>query len=162
MHLPHLPRSAGGGSYPWPGLRFPYIPIRWNFSLSTKLILLVVIPLALTSVVTLPLTMTDLNKLAAVTNIEWLEDEILLVDTHLVAFEHQIEMESIHLTQSPVVMEAVRNSDDGTIKSFLLSSKARMGFQYLQIVDQYGVRLGFWDQSGVALDQKFIDEVESG
>ena len=161
MHLPHLPRSVGGGSYSWPRLRFPHILGWWNFSLSTKLILLVVIPLALTSAVTLPLTMTELNKLAAVTNLELLEDEILLVNTHLMAFENESEMEAIHLAQNPVVIEAVRNSDDATIKSSLLSSRARLGFQYLQVVDRYGVRLGFEEQSGVSLDRKLIDETES-
>lgn len=129
--------------------------------MSTKLILLVVIPLALTSAVTLPLTMTELNKLAAVTNLELLEDEILLVNTHLSAFENDIEMEAIDLAQSTVVMEAVRNSDDATIKSALLLPRDRMGFQYLQVVDRHGVRLGFEDQSGVALDRKLINETES-
>ena len=164
MHLPqlpHLPRSGVGGSHSWPGLRFLHIPMPWSCSLSTKLILLVVIPLALTSAVTLPLTMTELNKLAAVTNLELLEDEILLLNTHLVAFENEIETEAIRLAQNPVVVEAARNSDDVTIKSYLLSSRSRVGFQYLQVVDRYGVRLGFEVLSGVSLDRKLIDQTES-
>jgi len=133
----------------------------WNFSLSTKLILLVVVPLALTSAVTLPLTMTELNKLASVTNLDLLEDEILLVKTHFDAFEKEIDEEATALSHNPAVVEAVRKSDDAEIKIVLFSSRARMGFQYLQVVDRYGARLGFDDQSGVVSDRKLINQTES-
>ena len=86
MNLPHLPnlsRRHMSSRYARPSIRLPKFPVLWDFSLSTKLILLVIIPLALTLAVTLPLTMTGLNKLASVTSAERLEDEIILVDKHL-------------------------------------------------------------------------------
>ena len=86
----------------------PKIPILANISLSTKLILLVVIPLALTLVVTLLLTVTGLNRLASMTSTERLQDEILLVDKHFELLEKEIERAADDIVQDPAFLAMVR------------------------------------------------------
>jgi hypothetical protein len=86
MNIPRLLHREPRKSIGLGGLSLPDFSVRRGFSLSTKLTLLVVIPLALTLAVTLPLTVTGLNQLASVTGTERLEDEILLVDKRLKLF----------------------------------------------------------------------------
>ncbi|MQG35059.1 MAG: hypothetical protein FI717_12245 [SAR202 cluster bacterium] len=51
-----------------------------DLSLSTKLILLVVVPLSLTLAVTLPLTVAGLNRLASETSTSQLEGELRIIE----------------------------------------------------------------------------------
>jgi hypothetical protein len=56
--------------------------ISWvdRFSLSTKLVLLVVLPLALTLAVTLPMTGNGLNRLESKTSADRLDEEVQIIN----------------------------------------------------------------------------------
>ena len=121
--------------------------------------MLVVLLLALTLAVTLPLTVTGLNKLASVTSTERLEDEIILVNKHFEAFEEDVNRATDDIAFDLSVVSAVRDSDTAKIRSALLSAKVRFGLQHLEIVDQNGVQLGHQHQIGIHYDRKAMDEV---
>ena len=91
--------------------RLPKIPIVGNFSFSTKLILLVVVPLALTLMVVLPLTVTGLNRLASVMSTERLDDEVAIINQQFEKFEAQLEREADLLASDPILLRAVREND---------------------------------------------------
>ena len=78
MNLLHLSRRQPGDHQLHRSL--PRIPIPGELSFSTKLILLVVVPLAMTLAVTLPLTVTGLNRLASIIAMEQLSDEISMME----------------------------------------------------------------------------------
>lgn len=142
MNLSHLPRHHIPNSDSRPGLGMPKIPILANISLSTKLILLVVIPLALTLVVTLLLAVTGLNRLASMTSTERLQDEILLVDKHFELLEKEIERAADDIAQDPAFLAMVRGSDQLGTRSIVLSSLVNLGLQHLEVFDRNGVSFG--------------------
>ncbi|MDE0823187.1 MAG: hypothetical protein OSB07_04345 [Dehalococcoidia bacterium] len=78
-----------------------------------------VIPLALTLAVTLPLTVTGLNQLASVTGTERLEDEILLVDKRLKLFGDDLEKSASTLAENRILLESVLESDSLVVRSIL-------------------------------------------
>ena len=78
MNLPLLSHGQSAGNKA--RLRFSRIPVLRDLSFSTKLILLVAVPLAMTLAVTLPLTVTGLNRLASVIAEERLAEEVTIVD----------------------------------------------------------------------------------
>ena len=122
--------------------------------MSTKLTLLVVIPLALTSAVTLPLTVTGLNKLAAVTSTERLEDEILLVDNHFERFEENLERTANDISNNPILLAAVRDSKITEIRSILHSFNIALGLQHLEVFDEKGVSFTHEHQSEATADMR--------
>jgi len=137
----------------------PAMPKLWNLSLSTKLILLVVIPLALTLAVTLPLTMTGLNKLASVTSAERLEDEVLLVGKHLDLFEFEIGRSADEVAGDEDLITAVQNSDTESVKEILLASRGRLGLQHLEVAGLEGHRLGHEHQGSGDIGQESIEHL---
>ena len=120
----------------------PKIPILANISLSTKLILLVVIPLALTLVVTLLLAVTGLNRLASMTSTERLQDEILLVDKYFELLEKEIERAADDIAQDPAFLAMVGGSDHLGTRSIVLFSLVNLGLQHLEVFDRNGVSFG--------------------
>ena len=161
MNIPHLPHRRTGEPSTWPSLRLPGFSIRRGFSLSTKLTLLVVIPLALTLAVTLPLTVTGLNQLASVTSAERLEDEIRLVDEHLKMFGDDLERTAEDLSENMVLLEAVKNSDSLTVRSVLHESRMRYSLQHLEIVDRNGLNLGHEFQTGMDVNQEELNQLKA-
>ena len=119
------------------GFRWPRLPFRPNFCLSTKLTLLVVIPLAMTLAVTLPLTVTGLNKLA-----ERLKDEILLVDKHFEQFKNDLERAGREISRDPILVAAVRDPFTQRVKSILNSYNIWFGLQHLEVLNDKGGSLG--------------------
>ncbi|MCH7843482.1 MAG: HAMP domain-containing protein [Chloroflexi bacterium] len=161
MNLPYLSRRQTAGLDARPSFRLPRILIWADFSLSTKLILLVVIPLVLTLAATLPLTVTGLNRLASVTSTERLEDEIVLVVSHIGLFEEKLNRAADDFARDPVLLAAVRESNSLRIRTILLSSMLRFGFQHLEVVDANGVRSAYEHQAGGTLGQKSTNELNA-
>jgi len=114
----------------------------------------VVIPLVLTLAVTLPLTVTGLNKLAAVTGAERLEDEILLVDNHFEQFEENLERTANDISNDPILLAAVRDSNLMGVKSILHSFNIALGLQHLEVFDENGVSFSHEQQSEGAMDMR--------
>jgi len=131
------------------GFRWPRLPFRPNFCLSTKLTLLVVIPLAMTLAVTPPLTVTGLNKLASLTSTERLEDEILLVDKHFEQFKNDLERAGREISRDPILVAAVRDPFTRRVKSILNSYNIRFGLQHLEVLNDKGGSLGQGLYAGV-------------
>lgn len=154
MNLPHLRHRPNGDSRGRSGFTWPRLPFRPNLSLSTRLTLLVVIPLVLTLAVTLPLTVTGLNKLAAVTGAERLEDEILLVDNHFEQFEENLERTANDISNDPILLAAVRDSNLMGVKSILHSFNIALGLQHLEVFDENGVSFSHEQQSEGAMDMR--------
>ena len=157
MDLPLLRHRPTVESRDSSGSRWPRLSFRPNFSLSTKLTLLVVIPLALTLAVTLPLTVTGLNKLAAVTSIEKLEDEILLVDKHFEQFEENLERTANDISNDPILLAAVRDSNITGIKSILHSFNLTLNLQHLEVFDEMGVSFTHEHQAVTGMDMRSED-----
>jgi len=154
MNLPHLRHRPNGDSRGRSGFTWPRLPFRPNLSLSTRLTLLVVIPLVLTLAVTLPLTVTGLNKLAAVTGAERLEDEILLVDNHFEQFEENLKRTANDISNDPILLAAVRDSNLMGVKSILHSFNIALGLQHLEVFDENGVSFSHEQQSEGAMDMR--------
>ena len=148
MNLSNHPHHRADAWYAGPSFEFPRVHTHKNLSLSTKLVLLVVIPLALTMAVTLPLTVTGLDKLASVTSAERLEDQILLVEKHLRLFQADIERAASEMARDPALLAAVQESNNQEIDSILLGSRALLRMQHLEVVDGDGSMLGHVHHAG--------------
>ncbi|MCH7736387.1 MAG: HAMP domain-containing protein [Chloroflexi bacterium] len=129
--------------------------------MSTKLTLLVVIPLAMTLAVTLPLTVTGLNKLASVTSTERLEDEVLLVDKNIGLFETELNRVADDFSQDPILLAMARESNGVAIKNILMAAKIRLGVEHLEVVDGMGMSLGHEHEPGAALDSQSMNELNA-
>ena len=113
-----------------------------DLSLSTKLILLVVVPLSLTLAVTLPLTVAGLNRLASETSTSQLEGELRIIEEQFEQLEEQLERPADEFTKNPALHHAVRNGDEAELASLLLSARIVMDVQHLEVLDISGARLG--------------------
>ena len=123
--------------------------------------MLVVIPLALTLAVTLPLTFTGLNQLSSVTSNEKLDDEILLVDKHLKLFVDDLERASLALSGDPILMVATRESNSLVVRSLLHEARMRFSLQHLEVVDVNGLNLGHEHRSGMEVNQQEINQLKA-
>ena len=155
MNLPGLAHSRPAENRAHPGLT--RVPILTGLSFSTKLILLVVVPLVLTLVVTLPLTVTDLNRLASEISAERLDGAVRIIDQQFEDLEESLNNMADEIARNPRLLAAVRETDVPVIVSNLLSTRIRLGIQHLEVVDLNGVRLGHDHQPGTNYDWEAIN-----
>ena len=80
------------------------IPIVGDFSFSTKLILLVVVPLALTLMVVLPLTVTGLNRLASVIAADRLAGEVTVITQQFEKFGEKLDDDADDIAADPILL----------------------------------------------------------
>ena len=130
-----------------------------DLSLSTKLILLVVVPLSLTLAVTLPLTVAGLNRLASETSTSQLEGELRIIEEQFEQLEEQLERPADEFTKNPALHHAVRNGDEAELASLLLSARIVMDVQHLEVLDISGARLGHEHQVGTEFNEALAEEV---
>lgn len=130
------------------------LPRTPNISLSTKLILLVVGPLALTLAVTLPLTVTGLNRLASETSSQRLEEEIGVIGEQFADLENRLNQSADEIAKNPNLLSAVREADTAKIASNLLSISLVSDLQHLGVVDIKGVALGHEHQADSRFDER--------
>ena len=151
MNLPHLSHRRSGTDQSHLGI--PGIPVLRDLSFSTKLILLVVVPLALTLAVTLPLTVAGLNRLASVIAVDRLSEEVNLIGEQFEHYEKEFNNFADMVSEDKTLQGAVRAGDRSLVASSLLSARTRLGMQYLQVVDVNGSVVGFEQQSAGSYDQ---------
>ncbi len=140
MNLPLLSHGQSAGNKA--RLRFSRIPVLGDLSFSTKLILLVAVPLAMTLAVTLPQTVTGLNRLASVIAEERLAEEVTIIDQQFRHFEAVLNDAADSIAADPNLLNAVRGSNNSIIASSLLAKGTQLGLQFLQVVDAKGKVLG--------------------
>ena len=109
-----------------------------RFSLSTKLVLLVVLPLALTLAVTLPMTVNGLNRLESETSADRLDEEVQIINQQFAQFETNLAAATNSLAADPTLLQAIRDSDPPKIGSVLLSARIRMKLHHLEVVHKNG------------------------
>ena len=158
MNLPLLSHRNSGGDQTH--LSFPKIPVLRDLSFSTKLILLVVVPLAMTLAVTLPLTVTGLNRLASVIAVERLAEEVKLIDRQFRDFEDRLNDSADSVAFNAILLSAVRAGDRPLIISNLLATRTRLGLQHLQVVDLNGVIIAHEQQYDGMFDESEIRELQ--
>jgi len=124
------------------------------------LILLVVVPLAMTLAVTLPLTVTGLNRLASVIAVERLAEEVKLIDRQFRDFEDRLNDSADSVAFNAILLSAVRAGDRPLIISNLLATRTRLGLQHLQVVDLNGVIIAHEQQYDGMFDESEIRELQ--
>ncbi|MDA1129103.1 MAG: ATP-binding protein [Chloroflexi bacterium] len=103
---------------------------------------MVVVPLAITLLVTLPLTVTGLNRLASVIAVDRLAEEVKLIDLQFQKFKGDLNDSADSVASNSILLEAVHDGDQPRIISSLLTNRTRLGVQYVQVVDINGVVIG--------------------
>lgn len=141
-------------------LSFPRTPVLRDLSFSTKLILLVVVPLAMTLAVILPLTVTGLNRLASVIAVERLAEEVNLINQQFRHLEGELNDSADSIAFNAILLSAVRSGDQALVASSLLATRTRLGLQYLQVVDVNGAVLGHEQQYAHIFDESEIRELQ--
>ena len=109
-----------------------------GWSLSTKLVLLVVIPLALTLAITLPMTVTGLNRLESETSAGRLDEEVKIINQQFTEAELHLSTMADTVVADAALLQAIRDSDVPMINARLLSARTRMDLQHLEVVDKNG------------------------
>ena len=131
-----------------------------DLSFSTKLILLVVVPLAITLAVILPLTVTGLNRLASGIATERLAEEVQLIDQQFRHFESELNASADSVASNSVLLDAVRSGDQPLIDSSLLSMRVRLRLQHIQVVDLNGVIICHDQEYDVSFDKAEIRDLQ--
>ena len=158
MNLPLLSHRQLGDDHAH--LRLPMVPVLRDLSFSTKLILLVVVPLAMTLAVILPLTVTGLNRLASVIAEERLAEEVVLIEQQFKQFENQLSDSADSIAFNSILLKAVRDGDQLAVIASLLATRTSLGLQYLQVVDLNGVVIGRDQQYDGVFDESEIQELQ--
>lgn len=118
-------------------IRSVFVPFR-DWPLAGKLLALVLVPLILTLVITLFLTVTGLNQLEEKTSSEQLQQEVMIIRQQFAEMEAQLRLNASDLTGNPVVRSAIQNRELDTLKGFLLSFSLHSDINYLEVIDIKG------------------------
>ncbi|MEE8465332.1 MAG: ATP-binding protein, partial [Dehalococcoidia bacterium] len=121
---------------------------------------MVVVPLAMTLVVILPLTVTGLNRLASVIATERLAEEVKLIDQQFKRFELELNEQADSIAFNSILLSAVRAGDQPLVNSNLLATRSSLGLQYLQVVDLNGTVIGYAQQYEGVFDESEIRELQ--
>ena len=108
MNVPRRSHRWIAGYYAPLRLYCPRVLDLRNLSLSTKLTLLLLLPMALMLVVALPLTVSGLNRLASVTGTERLQEEVRIIEERFQHFEDQLNGAADDIAGNPILLAAVR------------------------------------------------------
>ncbi|MDA0264430.1 MAG: ATP-binding protein [Chloroflexi bacterium] len=135
------------------------LPVLADLSLSTRLMLLVVVPLVLTMAVTLPLTVIGLNRLASETSNERLAGEVPIIRDRFEDFQFDLGQLADGFAADPVLLSGVRDSNSALIVSNLLAMRVRHGLEHVEVVDVNGISLGHEHEKGRSLEQSSLDDL---
>ena len=112
-----------------------------DFPIGSKLLLLVVIPLGITLIVTLALTINGLNRLEAdASNTRLLEEE-RIISQQFAQLESNLDINAEKLASDPNLLGAVQGGDQATLRAILLSASTHSKLSHLQIVNIEGQTL---------------------
>jgi signal transduction histidine kinase len=112
-----------------------------RLSLATKLLLLVLLPLAVVMGVTVALVINALGQLESDTSIARLQDEVAVISQQFARIVADLELRSTSLSRDPSIVDAIENDAAG-INSFLLSTAIRANMSHLELVDADGSTVG--------------------
>lgn len=144
MNLLRRSRGRSGGNQA--DSTFPGMSMLAKLSLSTKLILLVAVPMRLTLAVTLPITVTGLNRLAGVIALERLGEEVRIIDQQFENFASELDDVADDVASDAGLLRSVRENNKSAITSSLLATRIRMRLHHLEVVDYQGVVVGLEQQ----------------
>jgi signal transduction histidine kinase len=114
-----------------------------DLPIATKLLLLVLVPLAITLVVTLVLTITGLSRLNADTSTAKLLEEQQIINHEFAQLEANLLVNIGRLSSDTALFEAVQRGDAGAVQGLLLATVVRSPeLSHLQVVDLEGQTLG--------------------
>ena len=112
-----------------------------RLSLATKLLLLVLLPLAVVLGVTVALVINALGQLESDTSIARLQDEVAVISQEFAKVEADLELRANGLAHDSAILNAVQQGTVG-IDSLLLSMAIRANLNHLELVDADGLTMG--------------------
>ena len=114
-----------------------------DLSLVKKLLLMVFVPLLIVLTVTLPLTVSGLNRLENETSTSRLLDEIKLMKQRFAQAESDLIVQTSKLADNSNMKGALERGDGGPLQNFINSSRLGGELQHMMIVDATGQPLEF-------------------
>ncbi len=112
-----------------------------DLPIAGKLLLLALVPLGITLVATLILTITGLNRLEAETGTAQLQEEVGIMGQQFSQLEANLKIITERLASDPSLLAAVQQGDKATLQATLLSNSIHSALDHLQIVDGEGQTL---------------------
>jgi signal transduction histidine kinase len=109
--------------------------------LATKLLLLVLLPLAVVLGITVALVINALGQLESDTSIARLQDEVAVISQEFAKVELDLELRATGLAHDSAILNAVQQGTAG-IDSLLLSMAIRANLNHLELVDADGLTVG--------------------
>lgn len=125
---------------PAPTKRGAFAPLN-NWPITGKLLLIVLVPLSLIIVVTLILTITQLNRLEAETSDTQLREAVTIVRQQFAELEANLVLNVAQLIGDSNVLGAIQRGDRQTLQGFLLSTSFRYDLNHIEVVDADGQSL---------------------
>ena len=110
-------------------------------TLTTKLLLLGLIPLVVMAAVSLPLTVRGLNQFESDTGNSRLREEVRVIYQQFAQFEARLVATVDRLTADPGLLNAIRQNDIETLRASLIFARFRTDLSYIGIVDTGGQTL---------------------
>ena len=131
-----------------------------RLSLATKLLLLVLIPLAVVLGVTVALVINALGRLESDTSIARLRDEVAVISQQFAKVEEDMELRASSLAHDPAILNAVKGDAAG-IDSLLLSASIRTSLNHLELVDTDGTTIGRAQPDGSLFPSAEVKELHT-
>lgn len=131
-----------------------------RLSLATKLLLLVLIPLAVVLGVTVALVINALGRLESDTSIARLRDEVAVISQQFAKVEGDLELRASSLAHDPAIVNAVKGDAAG-VDSLLLSASIRASLNHLELVDTEGMTIGRAQPDGSLFPSTVVGELHT-
>jgi sensor domain CHASE-containing protein len=131
-----------------------------RLSLATKLLLLVLIPLAVVLGVTVALLINALGRVESDTSNARLRDEVAVISQQFAKVERDLELRASSLARDPAILNAVKGDTAG-IDSLLLSASIRASLNHLELVDTNGTTIGRAQPDGSLFPSTEVGELHT-
>ena len=115
------------------------VPRDW--SLATKLVSMVMIPIGLVLILNLSLTISALNQLEDEISTSTLQEDVQIISQQFITQQSKMQLNAAQLTNDRILLDAIQRNDRTTIRSTLLLASTRLGFDHLQILNASGQAL---------------------
>ena len=131
-----------------------------RLSLATKLLLLVLLPLAVVLGVTVALVINALGRLESDTSIARLRDEVAVISQQFAKAESDLVLRASSLAEDPNILDAMQRAGPD-INNLLRSAVIRSNLDYLEVVDENGRAIGKVQPDRSLLSNGEVEELRS-
>lgn len=119
----------------------------------------ILLPLVLMLLVSLPWTAKSLSRMEDATNSARLRDEIKVIEQRFAQLDSDLHRDAQRLASDPKLLLALESGDEALMNSTLIAERARLAVSHLEMVDANGQSIGVEHHGYAMSNQHMFDQL---